>query len=131
MGFTARDFAAFWAKPDPALVPHAVTPDVIGHWPGRVDPVRGVVEYAKAIADVIALLPDVRLEVLEHATNGDDLFIRWRSTGTGLHGRFAFSGIDRIRRRNGRVAENVIVFDTAQFEQLSGLRWPRSGATTG
>jgi hypothetical protein len=41
-------------------------------------------------------------------------------------GRFELRGIDRIRVRDGRVAENVIVFGTAQFEQLTGLVWPRA-----
>jgi len=125
-GFTARSFAAFWAQPDPAMVRHAVAPDVIGYWPGRSDPVRGVVAYAKAIADVLALVPDLRLDVLEHATNGENLFVRWRGIGTGARGRFELRGIDRIRVLDGRVAENVIVFDTAQFEHVTGLSWARA-----
>jgi hypothetical protein len=122
-GFTADHFAAFWAQPDPARVAQAVTPDVLGFWPGRAEPVRGVDEYARAIGEVLAAVPDIRLDVLESAASGDLLFIRWRARGTGAAGPFEMSGIDRIRLRDGLVAENVIVFDTAQFEAVVGRPW--------
>jgi hypothetical protein len=31
-------FAQFWSNPDPALVPAALTEDVVGHWPGLTSP---------------------------------------------------------------------------------------------
>jgi len=34
------------------------------------------------------------------------------------------TGIDRIRLRNGQVAENVIVFDTNAFERRAGIAVP-------
>jgi hypothetical protein len=34
------------------------------------------------------------------------------------------TGIDRIRLRNGQVAENVIVFDTNAFEHRAGIAVP-------
>jgi len=123
-GFSVDDFARFWAQPNPALVPQAVTSDVVGHWPGADEPVRGVAAYAERIGQVLAVIPDLRLEVIEHATNGDLLFIHWRAHGTGAAGAFAMSGIDRIRLRDGRVAENVIVFDTQRFQDLIGRRLP-------
>lgn len=126
-GFTAEHFAAFWANPDPAMLKHAVAADAVGHWPGGREPVRGVAEYAQAIADLLALIPDLRLEVLESATKGDLLFIRWRGRGTGANGRFEMTGIDRIRVRDGLVSENVIVFDTAEFEARAGHPWPPAG----
>jgi Pentapeptide repeats (8 copies) len=51
------------------------------------------------------MIPDIRLEVLESAVDGDLLFIRWRGRGTGRKGPFEMGGIDRIRLRDGRVAE--------------------------
>jgi SnoaL-like domain len=124
--FTADQFAAFWASPDPGMVVHAVVPDVVGYWPGRAEPVRGAQAYADAIASVLAMIPDIRLEVLESAVDGDLLFIRWRGRGTGRKGPFEMGGIDRIRLRDGRVAENVIVFDTGEFAARSGHPWPRT-----
>jgi hypothetical protein len=122
--FTAQNFAQFWSNPDATLVRHAVTPDVVGQWPGTSEAAVGTSAYADRIAKMLALIPDLRLEVLEHATNGDVLFIRWLARGTGANGSFQMSGMDRIRLRDGLVAENVIVFDTALFEQLVGARVP-------
>lgn len=74
-------------------------------------------EYAARRAEVIALIPDLRLEVAEHARNGEHTFIRWIMHATGTAGPFQMSGIDRIRMRDGRVAENVIRFDRAELEE--------------
>jgi len=67
------------------------------------------------------LLPGLHLEVAEYATNGEFTFIRWIARAAGAKGPFEFSGMDRIRVRDGLVAENIVVFDTAQFQTLSGL----------
>lgn len=107
-GWSVESFAAFWTRPDPALVPRALTPDVAGYWPGSAEPVRGVEQYTQRIADLLALVPDFRLEVAEHAASGDCVFIRWIARGTTEDGRFEFSGVDRVRTRDGLVAENMI-----------------------
>jgi SnoaL-like domain len=125
-GWSVEGFARFWAKPDAGLVAPVLTEDVVGRWPGRREPVRGVVEYTKALADLIAFLPDMRLEVAEHATNGDFVFIRWIMRATGAKGPFEMTGIDRIRLRGGLVAENIIRFDSAEFRELSGHEAPGS-----
>lgn len=119
-GWSVERFAEFWANPDPALVPLVVTPDVIGWWPGSDEPVRGVKAYTKALVDIIALIPNLRLRVAEHATNGQFVFVRWIMSATGAAGPFELSGIDRMRLRGGLVAENVIRFDTAHLQRLLG-----------
>jgi hypothetical protein len=43
---------------------------------------------------------------------------------TGGHGPFELTGIDRVRVRDGLVAENVIVFDTAAFQARAGKPVP-------
>src|SRR5687768_14274005 len=113
-------FAAFWANPDPALVPAVLTEDVVGHWPGRSEPARGREEYTACIAAAVEALPGMSMEVLEHAVSGDLTFVRWLLHATGEHGPFELSGVDRVRTRGPQVAENVIVFDTAEFERLAG-----------
>ena len=45
------------------------------------------------------------------AAAGDVTFIRWSASGTGPQGRFEFSGVDRVRTRNGHVCENRIYCD--------------------
>jgi SnoaL-like polyketide cyclase len=117
-------FESFWSNPDPSLVPPVLTEDVVGHWPGREEPVHGRDEYAACIAAIVQALPDMRLEVAEHAESGDFVFIRWILHATGKHGPFRLTGMDRVRRRGPQVAENIIVFDTASFEALAGMAIP-------
>jgi hypothetical protein len=119
-GWSVDAFAAFWAAPDPALVPPMCTDDVVGHWPGSDEPVRGVEAYTQAVADILTLLPDIRLEVAESATNGDVTFVRWILHATGQAGPFTFTGTDRILLRDGLVTDNVIQFDTAHLRRLIG-----------
>jgi ketosteroid isomerase-like protein len=121
--WSVAGFAAFWSRPDPALVPPLLTEDVVGVWPGS-PPVRGRDAYTKVLADLLELMPDLRLEVAEHATNGEFTFVRWIMHATGADGPFEMSGIDRIRLRDGLVCENVIRLDRGEFAQRSGLRPP-------
>ena len=113
-------FAAFWANPRPEHVPPLLTEDVVGIWPGE-EPVRGREAYTQVLADLLERLPDLRLEVAEHATNGDVTFVRWIMHATGAHGPFELSGVDRIRLRDGLVCENVIRLDRGEFEERSGM----------
>src|ERR1700730_14916776 len=76
-GWSVEAFEAFWSNPDPALVPAALTEDVVGHWPGREEPVRGRSAYTECIAAIVEALPDMRLEVAAHARSGEFVFIRW------------------------------------------------------
>lgn len=99
-------FARFWANPNPALLPPLLAEDVVGHFPGEPAPIRGRDAYVAKITQFLELLPDLRLEVAEYATNGEHHFIRWIARATGAKGPFEFSGIDRIRVRGGLVAEN-------------------------
>ena len=118
--WSVEHFAAFWAQPDPELARGFLTDDVVGYWPWSEQPVRGVEQYLQGLAGVLALVPDLHLEMAEHASNGDVIFIRWIAHGTGAKGPMQMSGIDRIRLRNGKVAENFICFDTARFQALVG-----------
>src|SRR5439155_26345912 len=68
----------------------------------------------------LQLLPDLRLEVAEYATNGEFHFIRWIGRATGAKGPVELSGIDRIRVQDGLFTENFVVFDTARFAALVG-----------
>jgi SnoaL-like polyketide cyclase len=102
-------------------VARVVTPDVVGDWPGDAEPVRGVAEYTQRVAQVITRVPDICLEVAEHASNGEFIFIRWIARGTGANGPFELSRIDRIRLQDGLVKENIIRYDSALFEALVGV----------
>ncbi len=120
-GFTVETFAGFWAKPD--LTGGApIAENVVGDWPGEV--VHGSEAYLDRLEKLLALVPDLTLDVAEHAESGEYLFIRWIARGTGADGEFEFSGIDRIRIIDGLVAENIIRFDSAEFERLVRQKLP-------
>jgi len=118
-GWTPELFAQYWAAPDPAPLPGFVTDDVVGHWPGGRT-VRGTRAYVKALEDLMALLPDIRLEVPVGAMNGKYGFVRWVMHATGKNGPFQLNGADCITTRNGLVCETYINFDTTEFRRLSG-----------
>jgi hypothetical protein len=122
--WSVESFQAFWSNPNPELVPGVLTDDVVGYWAGRDEPVRGRDDYTACIAALIAAVPDVRLDVAEHAQDGEFTFVRWIMDATGRSGPFEMTGIDRIRLRDGQVAENVIVFDTNAFERRAGIAVP-------
>lgn len=88
-------------------------------------PVHGREHYTRCIAALVDALPDVRVCVAEHAQRRSEFtFIRWIMHVTGVHGPFEISGIDRVRVRDGQVAENIVLLDTAAFEERSGLPVP-------
>jgi ketosteroid isomerase-like protein len=122
-GFTAETFAAFWAKPDLSDPSGAanLADDVVGYWPGEEEPVRGREAYLGALQELLERLPDLTLSVAEAADNGEDLFIRWVARATGAGGKpIEHTGVDRIKVRDGKVIENRIFFDRAEFERKLG-----------
>lgn len=123
-GFTVERFAEFWADPLNADDGDELADEVVGHWPGRGEPVRGLADYRAALGALLALVPDLSLSVAEHAENGEHVFIRWIATGTGANGPFELTGIDRIHVVDGQVKENYIRFDSREMEQMIGSELP-------
>ena len=120
-GFTAQTFAEFWAKPDVSTPSDKLHDDVVGYWPGTDEPVRGRDEYVGALRELLARVPDLTLSVQESADNGEHIFIRWVAHATSADGeRIEQTGVDRIRVVDGKVVENRIFFDRAQFERKLG-----------
>jgi len=102
-----------------ARVPAIATPDIVGYWPQTTRPVRGPQEYAKRIIDLLDFIPDFRAEPIEHATNGDVMFVRCIARGTGPKEPFEAVGVDRLIVPNGYVAENLILSDHPIFADFA------------
>jgi len=100
-------------------IPLISTPNIAGFWPRTTRPVRGPKEYAQRIVDLLTFIPDFRAEMVEHAVNGDVIFLRWVAVGTGPDGRFEAIGVDRLIVPNGYVQENLILSDHPIFEALA------------
>jgi len=118
--FTAQAFETFWADPKPEYVtPDPFVPDVVGFWPDTT--LHGVEDYTARLKNLLKQLPGMYLTLAEFANNGEYIFVRWVMHATGPYGRFELPGVDRIRVKDGLVAENLIIFDTRRFEEMSGL----------
>ncbi len=118
-GWNIEGFRAFWARPNPALVPRIhdiATPDIVGCWPRPIGRVEGAVPYIAVIAAILRVCPDLSLSAPDYARAGDLHFVRWVATGTGAGGRFECNGVDRIRTlADGRVCENYVCSDGEFF----------------
>lgn len=120
--FSAQVWAAFWAEPQlTADAAGVLAPDIVGYWPGTAEPVRGLEAYVGKIADLLAAIPDLHLELLDSAAVAGDepgeelIFLHYLGRGTGPDGPFEIRGVDRIRTRDGVVVENVIRYDPAEL----------------
>jgi SnoaL-like domain len=115
--FSAEMWAAFWAAPAESRIGDILADDIVGYWQGDPKPVRGREAYAGKIAELVAAVPDLRLELVDSATvdgsaPGEQLvYLHYVGRGTGPDGPFAIRGLDRVRTRDGIVVENVIRYD--------------------
>lgn len=115
--FSPEFFAAFWAAPSMSFDMDILADDIVGYWPGDDAPVRGFKAYTQKIADLLAVAPDLRLELVDSATApgatpGEELFfLHYVGKATGPNGPITIRGLDRVRTRDGIVVENVIRYD--------------------
>lgn len=57
-------------------------------------------------------MPDLRFEAETWAERGDLLMLQWTTTATVGSAPLRWSGVDRFRLRSGKIAEEVVYFDT-------------------
>jgi steroid delta-isomerase-like uncharacterized protein len=102
--------------------------DLVLRFPDRT--CRGADEAAGYFEDTFAALPDMRVEVVALVEQGDDVFARWRLTGTqtgpvqGIAGTgkpIDLDGIDHFTLRDGRIVSNFVVFDQMQYSRQLGI----------
>ena len=102
--------------------------DIVERFPDRT--CRGVDEVAGYFATTFAALPDMRIEPLAIVEQGDEVFVRWRLTGThsgpvqGIEGTgkpIELDGIDHFVLRDGKIVSNFIVFDQMQYSRQLGI----------
>lgn len=110
-GWTVEHFARFWGAPDASLIGTGVADDAEAYWPGRDTPIRGGDNYGRPLRELLRRVPDFRLEVAEHASRGDTVFIRWIARGTEDGQPLEFTGVDIVRHRDGLVTSNRIFCD--------------------
>lgn len=98
----------------------------------------GSAQIAAFFESLFAAVPDLRIEPLTIAEDGEHVFVQWRltghHTGTPFQGieatgkRLEIDGIDHFVIRDRKVASNFVVFDQMQFARAIGLMPPDGSA---
>ena len=88
-------------------------------------------EVAGYFETLFAAVPDFHIEIKALVEQGEEVFVRWRLTGTHSGTPFqgiapsgrslASDGVDHLVVRDGMVASNFVVYDQMQFARQIGL----------
>jgi steroid delta-isomerase-like uncharacterized protein len=104
------------------------TDDTVERFPDRT--CRGADEIGQYFLDTFAALPDFHIEIVGLAAEGEDVFVRWRITGThegrllGIEPtgkRIALDGVDHFVIRDGRVVSNFVISDQMDYARQLGM----------
>ena len=114
---------------DTATLKTLWAPDLQVRFPTR--DCRSADEAADYFREAFDAMPDMRLELVALAEEGERVFMRWRVTGTHTGAawngivasgrRVELDGMDHFELREGRVASNFVVFDQLQFARAVGF----------
>jgi len=123
--FVAR-FAAAWAARDGQRFLDLWHQDGTLHSPLYDRAVKGS-EFKELTALIVKAAPDQVWQLLDWTWrprgDGAVVIVEWQSTRVVAGVRFDWRGVDKITLRDGKIAEEIVYFDTAP------LRAKRSGAT--
>lgn len=108
------------------------TEDIVEHFPNAT--CRGRAEVRDYFAALFSAMPDFHIEPKRIVAEGDTVFVRWHATGTftgapwmGIKptgSELALDGIDCFTLRDGKIAENFVVFDQLSFARQIGMMPP-------
>ena len=91
---------------------------------------HGVAEIRDYFEATFEAIPDLAVEMLAIVEQGDEVFVRWRLSGTqqgrlqGLEGtgrRIRLDGVDHFTLRDGKIASNFVIYDQTQWGRQVGL----------
>ena len=96
-----RWFEEVWNQNKPETVTELLHPEVVGQMEGRV--VRSPEEFLEARRELLAALPDLRVEVQAVISEGNEVAVRWAAKATGPAGPVSFRGVSWVVFENGRI----------------------------
>ena len=114
--------------------------DTVDHFLAAGQSVRGAEALAQWFGELFAAVPDFRMEILNTFDDGDrQATVEWHAVGTFTGGpflgieangrRIEIRGIDVFRfDADGKVEENTIYYDGAEFARQVGMLPPRDSA---
>jgi steroid delta-isomerase-like uncharacterized protein len=114
--FIAR-YEAFWAAPDPELVPQGGTPDIRSTWVGRSQPIVGIAAYQEHVRQLIAPMSEMSVKALDFLAEGDVIFIEFEASCLIADRRVRFRGLDRFRLRDGVVSDGLTMYDPTDLQE--------------
>jgi hypothetical protein len=109
-----------WPSFDDQRVLEVVHPDATIHHSGMESPIGGEEEgdYVRAIK---ALMPDIRLRVVDWASREETVFVEYEMTGSVAGRRLRWVGIGRFKLRGDRAVDAIGRWDNLDLlAQLDG-----------
>ena len=110
--------------------------DIVEEFP--VGTFRGRDEVRRYFAETFAAVSDFHIEAQRIVGEGETVFVKWRITGTfsgapwmGIEPngtRIEIDGIDWFTFRDGLVARNYVLYDSASFARQIGML-PKQGSS--
>ena len=110
-------FAAAWAARDPDLFLALWHPDGKLHYPFADRVIQGG-EIGTLNDLTNANAPHLTWTLLDWATRGDVIVVEWRSTNKYGEHVVAWSGVDKLTLRDGRIIEEIVYVDTAPMQAM-------------
>ena len=107
------------------------TADTLQRFPERT--CHGADEIVAYFEEILAGIPDMRIDVKDVSEDGENVYVHWHMTAThtgpllgyeATGRRLEVDGIDHFVVRDGRVASNFIVFDQLQYGRQIGVMPP-------
>jgi steroid delta-isomerase-like uncharacterized protein len=121
---------------DTAAMREVWAPGVKERFPDKT--CHGPDELAAHFEDLFAAMPDLRMEAKDSVESGETVFVRWVLTGHHTGAPFSgiertgaaieLDGMDQFTIRDGKVAENFVVFDQMEVGRQLGLLPPDGSA---
>jgi hypothetical protein len=106
-------FVAAWGRPDSGGFAELWLDEGVFVHPTVAAPLRGS-EVPRWSERIKAALADFTFQADEWAAREDLVLLQWTSTATLGDRLLRWSGVDRFRLREWRIAEEVVYFDTLQ-----------------
>src|SRR5262245_4683074 len=103
-------FTAAWESRDPGALEALLHPSVRLEQP-LLPPIEGRAAARRVFEDLLALIPDLRIEVHRWADAGDAIFIEFSFSGAIGAREVSWSLVDRIELSGGLVRVRVSYFD--------------------
>ena len=81
---TRRYYQRLWNERDLSVISDWISPDFVGHYTSRPEPVRGIAGFREVVDELLVAFPDLRMEVEDTIAEDDKVVSRVLASGTHL-----------------------------------------------